>query len=94
VPKRDGVTSEPTTFAPSGIAARSLSSRPSGRCATLALPRTQSPVADPRGRVQRREAVGKLPGSGDFLYINDKESILSWVISVSEAPLRPLAALL
>jgi hypothetical protein len=41
-----------------------------------------------------REAVGKLPGSGDFLYINDKESILSWVISVSEAPLRPLAALL
>jgi hypothetical protein len=45
-------------------------------------------------RAFRREAVGKLPGSDDFLYINDKESILRWVISVSEAPLRPPAALL
>jgi hypothetical protein len=40
------------------------------------------------------EAVGKFPGSDDFLYINDKESILRWVISVSGAPLRPPVALL
>ena len=52
-------------------------------------------VRSPRVKLSPwREAVGKLPGSDDFLYINDKESILSWVISVSEALLRPLAALL
>jgi hypothetical protein len=42
----------------------------------------------------RREAVGEFPGSDDFLYINDKKSILRWAISVSGAPLRPPAALL
>jgi hypothetical protein len=30
----------------------------------------------------RREAVGEFPGSDDFLYINDKKSILRWAISV------------
>jgi hypothetical protein len=45
-------------------------------------------------RSPRREAVGEFPGSDDFLYINDKKSILRWAISVSGAPLRPLAALL
>jgi len=45
-------------------------------------------------RALRREAVGEFPGSDDFLYINDKKSILRWAISVSGAPLRPPAALL
>ena len=40
------------------------------------------------------EAVGKLSGSDDFLYVNDKESILRWVILVSGAPLRAPVALL
>ena len=34
------------------------------------------------GRSLRREAVGEFPGSDDFLYINDKKSILRWAISV------------
>ena len=41
-----------------------------------------------------REAVGISPRSDDFLYITDKESILRWVISGSDAPLRPSVALL
>src|ERR1019366_6473847 len=46
------------------------------------------------GRCLCREAVGEFPGSDDFLYINDKKSILRWAISVPGAPLRPPAALL
>jgi len=46
------------------------------------------------GRSQCREAVGEFPRSDDFLYINDKKSILRWILSVSGAPLRPPAALL
>ena len=34
------------------------------------------------GRCLCREAVGEFPGSDDFLYINDKKSILRWAISV------------
>jgi hypothetical protein len=34
------------------------------------------------GRFFCREAVGDFPGSDDFLYINDKKSILRWAISV------------
>jgi len=46
------------------------------------------------GRSEGREAVGEFPRSDDFLYINDKKSILRWILSVSGAPLRPPAALL
>src|ERR1039457_900652 len=34
------------------------------------------------GRFLRREAVGEFPGSDEFLFINDKNSILRWAISV------------
>src|ERR1019366_313219 len=57
--------------------------------------RSHSPCPPPRrGRSSWREAVGEFPGSDEFLYINDKKSILRWAISVSGAPLRPPAALL
>lgn len=33
-------------------------------------------------------------GFGGFLYIDDKESVLRWVISIAATPLRPTVALL
>ena len=60
----------------------------------IAIVAKQSRDGPPRGRLLGREAVGEFPGSDDFLYINDKKSILRWAISVSGAPLRPPAALL
>ena len=64
--------------------------------ATSASPIGQTGSRDHAGLAWlfRREAVGKFLGSDDFLYINDKEPILHWVILVSEAPLWPPVALL
>jgi hypothetical protein len=42
----------------------------------------QSRDGPPGGRLLGRAAVGEFPGSDDFLYINDKKSILRWAISV------------
>jgi hypothetical protein len=53
-----------------------------------------SPDHDGVVRLLGREAVGKFPGSDEFLCRNDKESMLRGVISVSEAPQRPSATLL